>query len=158
MHSSTNFCAIAKSTDSEGKPRRGWEAVKIKMETKRISTIHHKGFEILYIDLSQAQREDGAIVLAELLAELRLRPENSVRILMNVTGAIHDARQSNEWKAQRIFLSSRVLKAGIYGFSPMVRMAWAGYRMAAKLMGEENLDKLGHAFESHEKALDYLAS
>jgi len=89
---------------------------------------------------------------------LKLRPENSVRLLINTTDAEHDQKQVNDWKAVQPLFNSRILKMAVFGLSPINTIAAAGYRMAARLVSHPDPEKFGRHFGSQDQALEYLSS
>jgi hypothetical protein len=128
------------------------------MNSERLKQFKHNGHSILLCNFNDCAREERAQIFEALIKALSESPEGSVRLLVEAGGLEHDAVRANEWKKQIDLFNSRILRTAVTGLSPLNRMALAGVRMFAKLMGKDKASQNVQVFDSRNDALDYLAS
>lgn len=124
----------------------------------RIRNIRHKGVQILLCDYSGCSRDEGRVMLDDLLARLKEEPDSSVSLLSDCSNTVYDPSQATEWKKHLELFNARIKKSAVTGLGPMNRFAIAGIRMYAKLMGQEKVLMLTQVFETRESAMEYLAT
>lgn len=124
----------------------------------RLKIFKHNGASILACDFTFCSRDEGKVLLEALIKRLQTEPEHSVRLLVQTKGAIHDPSQATEWKRHLGLFNSRLAKSAVTGLSPLNRISMAGLRMYARLVGQDGAAMQAQIFESHETAVNYLAS
>ena len=134
------------------------EALKSKDGIERLRLLKHRGTGILECSFDTCTREEGRELLVQLVARLQKEAAASVILLIGTQGAVHDAAQGNEWKRHLELFDSRLKKSAIYGLAPMHRIALAGLRMYARLIGREKAALQARVFDSRDAALEYLVS
>jgi hypothetical protein len=132
--------------------------LKTKNGQERLKVIKHKGAAILLCDFSSCERDEGRQLLDDLLAQLQKEGDGTVRLLLDVNDTTHDASMSTEWKRHLNLFNARLLKSSIVGISRLNRIALAGIRAYAGLMGLEKAVFQIQVFENRDIALEYLSS
>jgi hypothetical protein len=108
----------------------------------RIAWIKHQNQELLMMDFSHASVETSLDLVGEFLKATEGRPEKSVLLLTDVTGAAYDAGIAAQWKAARMSRSAMIRASALYGLSGLVGMAIRGFVEAMKLMNLSNENEL----------------
>jgi hypothetical protein len=132
--------------------------VKTKANLERLKVLKYKGQNILVCDFSHCSRDEGRLLLTQLLARVEKESEASVRLLLCVEDTTHDASHTNEWKRHLDTFGSRLKKSAVVGLSSLNRVALAGLHMYARMMGHEKISSQAKPFDTREAALDYLAA
>jgi hypothetical protein len=125
---------------------------------ERLKFVKHNGVNILLCDFSSCTREEGGDLLAALVKRLEKEADASVRLFFDVSNTTHDASMSNEWKRHLDLFDQKLKKSAIVGLSRLNRIALAGIRTYAGLMGHSKTAYQTQVFESRDLALDYLSS
>src|SRR6185503_18893210 len=134
------------------------EALKNQNGVERIRQLRQNGVSILICDFSNCSRDEGVELLKQLVTSITNEAPGSVRLLIDATQSTHDSSQANEWKRHLELFDSRLKKSAIVGLGPLNRIALAGLRMYARLMGHEKATSQVQIFEGREAALEYLAA
>lgn len=125
---------------------------------ERLKQIRQNGVSIMICDFSNCSRDEGVEILKLLVTNITNEAPASVRLLIDTTQSPHDASQANQWKRHLELFDSRLKKSAIVGLGPLNRIALAGLRMYARLMGHEKSASQVQVFDGREAALEYLAS
>lgn len=120
--------------------------------------IRHRGVPVLLCDFSGCTRESGKKLQDALLERLGREGESSVRLFVDAHNATHDATQGNEWKRHLDLYNFCLKKTAVVGVGALNRIALAGLRTYARLMGKEKAIYQIQVFDSRESALDYLVT
>ena len=134
------------------------ESLRTEEGLERLRVQKHKGTAVLICDFNASTREEAGQLLQDLVETISLEAEGSVRLYISAEGASRDASHATEWKRHLPLFNSRLKRSAVTGLSPLNRMALAGVRMYARLVGQDRAPPQTKVFESRSEALDYLAA
>lgn len=114
------------------------------------SIISHKGKKIVFIDYSSERSVDGQIKALYKSVELIEKLEANVLVLSDFTGTHASQKFMDEAKKVRRIFDFKVEKRAAIGIVGVMKILLSAYNLVGK-------NKL-HAFDSKERALDFLVS
>jgi hypothetical protein len=116
-----------------------------------ITTITHKGKEILYVDLSESKTEERSLQLLEETKDAYLKAKGKLLVLVNSEGAYINTTVSNKMKEYgRMYFKDRAEKRAFVGVKGLKKIILKTY--TSIIGGNIRL------FDDLEEAKDYLVS
>jgi|SRR5882757_7633893 len=114
----------------------------------RLRFIQYKENEVLFVDLSQATKQEILVLLPDIQDIITQRPQNSVLVLGDFTSAQIDKAVATRIKEVLVFDRPYVKRAAWVGTSTLPKVFLEGFKTFSR--------REFTAFDTREEAMDWL--